>query len=174
MGLKNSSTEWGSLARFFHWAMALMFVVQYLAGEYDDAFGGSRFHVSFGLSLVGLILLRLIWRLANPVPTPIAGSKPWERTAARAVHYTWYMLMFALPLSGMVWRQASGKPLAFWGWFKLPVWIDKDKALAHNAHEVHEWLGTIALILLALHIAAALKHHYIDRDATLKRMLGCK
>ncbi len=172
MAIRNSTAEWGSVSRFFHWAMALMFVVQYLAGEYDDFFGGSRFHVSFGLSLVGLALLRLVWRLNNPVPEAIAGSKRWERAAARAMHYSWYVLMFSLPLSGMVWRQASGKPLGFWGWFKLPVWLDKDKALAHNAHEIHELLGTIALILLALHLLAALKHHYLDHDATLRRMLG--
>ena len=172
MTARNSTSDWGSVSRFFHWAMATMFVVQYLAGEFDDFFGGSRFHVSLGLSLLGLALLRLLWRLSNPVPRAISSGLPIERTLARLVHYAWYVLMFALPVSGMIWRQASGKSLSFWGWFQLPVVLDKDKPLAHQAHEIHELLGTIALVLLALHVFAALKHHYFDRDASLLRMLG--
>ena len=170
MSLRNSATAWGTGARSLHWLMAGLFCVEWMAGEFDDAFGGRGFHVSLGLLFLGLLVIRALWRLANPVPALPASSPAWERRAATWVHVGWYAVMAALPLTGLAYQQFKARTVSFFGWGELPQWLPTNNSLAEIAEELHEGLASFALILLALHVAAALKHHFISGDDVLTRM----
>lgn len=170
MGLRNSSTEWGSLARGFHWVMAALFVLQWLSGEYDDAFGGRGFHVSLGIVVVFILIARLAWRLMNPTPHLPPGTPALMHLASRLMNLAWYAILIALPVTGVVYLQAKNKTTSFFGLFDLPIFIAKNPQLAETMEEAHETLAVLALVLLAVHVAAALKHHYFDRNDVLSRM----
>jgi len=170
MGLRNTSTAWGWPARGFHWVMAALFGLQWLAGEYDEAFGGRGFHVSLGIVLALLLVLRLAWRLTNPVPNPPPGTSALVALASQLTHWAWYALLIALPVTGQMYVQAKNKVVSFFGLFDLPLLMAKNPQLAELAEEAHKTLAVLFLVLLGLHVAAALKHHLIDRDDVLRRM----
>lgn len=170
MSMRNTSTEWGSLARGLHWGMAGLFVLQWLAGEFDEAFGGRGFHVSLGIVLALLLLVRLAWRLVNPLPRAVPGTSAMAALIGYLVHWAWYALLIALPITGAAYVQAKNKVVSFFGLFDLPIFIAKNRQLADLAEEAHKTLAVLALVLFAVHVAAALKHHFIDRDDVLRRM----
>ena len=171
MSFRNRIDSWGLGARTLHWTMAVLFVLQWLAGEFDDLFGGRGFHISLGLTLAALTMLRIVWRLANPTPALPASSPAWERLAAKCTYAAWYVLMIALPITGVACVQAKGKIASWFGIFAVPEFITADKAFAHTLEECHETLAIAMLAVFALHTAAALKHHYIAKDRILLRML---
>lgn len=171
MSFRNRIDSWGLGARFLHWSMAALFVLQWVAGEFDDLFGGRGFHISLGLTLVAMTVLRIAWRVVNPTPALPASSAPWERLSAKAMNGAWYLLMIALPVTGVAYVQAKGKVASWFGLWTVPNFLDADKALAHDISEVHESLAIGMLVLLALHSLAAYKHHFIARDGILLRML---
>ena len=128
-------------------------------------------HASLGLVIVVMFGFRLYWRWQNPPPTPFDASH-WERGAARLAHIMLYAAMVLIPLTGWLAytehvRRSLGVRPASWFGFKIPLLPD----LGINWHMIHNWGGKLVLALIALHIAAALKHHFFDRDDTLKRML---
>ena len=170
MILTNSPQRWGLISRLQHWGMATLLILQWFAGEFDDAFGGSGFHVSMGIGLLLLLLLRLAWRLYAVVPEPPAQAPPWERWVARATVWAWYLLLLALPFTGLAYRHARDRDTSFFGLFNFPRLVAPDRAFAHQLEEVHEWLAWVAVALLALHLLAAFKHQLVDRDGLLKRM----
>jgi cytochrome b561 len=163
-------------AIILHWLMAVM-IIGNLAGGFLHDFvpteGGQRaavmgLHKSFGLTIIALTLLRLGWRVANPVPAFPHYFTAGERLLARAAHWGFYALMLALPLSGWVAADRNDRPLAFFG---LPVpKFGVEKAVGRAANEVHELLGWAMLALLALHIAGIIKHLVLDRDNLMPRM----
>jgi cytochrome b561 len=133
-----------------------------------------QLHKSFGITVLALTLARIGWRLTHSVP-PLPATMPvWEHWAARTSHFLFYVLTLAIPLSG--WAVASssstGVPTIWFGLFEvphLPVGTDED---AHETfEETHELLGNLMIVLLLIHVAAALKHHFWDRDNVFKRML---
>lgn len=166
------SPVWPASIRLLHWFMAAALLLQWFAGEFDDAFGGSGFHVSLGLTLFALLLLRLALRLLLPSPPPPATAPGWERLAARAMHWAWYALLLALPVTGLLYRDLRDRAVSWFGLFDLPGFMEANRELAHQMEELHEWLAWVAVALLVLHVLAALKHHFIDRDHVLKAMLG--
>lgn len=166
----NTANSWGRMARLLHWTLAALLILQWFAGEYDDAFGGRRFHVSLGLTLMVLVLLRLIWRATQPVPAAPSSSPGWERALARLTHYAWYVLLIALPLSGIIAVQGEGRTIVWFGLFDLPNVVPVDKGFAHDMEELHEALSTVFLVLLGVHVLAAIKHQFVDRDGLLRRM----
>lgn len=165
------ATGYGVVARTLHWLMAALLILQWFTGEYDDAFGGKALHFGLGLTLFALVLLRLGWRITHPAP-PLPSPRRWERALARAMHYAWYALMLALPASGILARQLEGRATGWFGVFEVPPMMAVDKGLAHTMEEAHEVMATIFLVLLALHVLAALKHHFVDRDDVLRGMIG--
>jgi cytochrome b561 len=174
MATSTSSAGYGQVARGLHWMMATLMILQWFAGEKSKAFGGMSFHFSLGLTLMLLVMIRLGWRVSHPPPTLPASSPRWEQLLARGMHLAWYALMIALPLSGILYRQFRGKATSWFGLIDLPAWLGPDKALARLAENTHKTLVTVFLVLLALHVLAALKHHFIDRDQVLHGMLGGK
>lgn len=145
------------------------------------AITGFQLHKSLGLTVLALSLLRLLWRLTHRPPPMPATMPAWERFAARGVHAAFYGLMIGLPLSGWLMVSAQwdgGKPLnvptLWFGVFEVPhlfglnAMADEVRAtFAHNAEETHEWLAKGTAALLLMHVAAALKHHFINRDSVL-------
>ena len=162
---------YGAVARALHWLMAALMILQWFSGEESKTFGGMSFHFSLGLTLMLLVLIRLGWRVTHPVPALPSSAPAWERTVARLMHLSWYLLMLALPLSGILYRQFRGKTTSWFGLADLPAWLSPDKYWAHQSEDIHKILGTVFLVLLTLHVVAALKHHFIDRDGVLRGML---
>jgi cytochrome b561 len=154
--------EYTRTARVLHWLMALLLALQWLSGEYEDAFGGLSWHLSLGLTVLALALLRLGWRVLHPAPAFAAAMPAWEALAARALQWAWYAVMLALPLSGLLARQLRGKSTDWFGLWSLPPLLPANKSWAHTLMEWHEALAIVFLILLGLHVAAALKHRLID------------
>ena len=113
---------------------------------------------------------RILWRFVHPAPSPIE-MPAWQRHAAMATHVALYVLMFAIPLSGWVYSSATGVSVVYLGLFPLPDLVGKDKALAGVLWAVHATLNFILLVLVLVHVGAALRHQYVDRDAILRRML---
>lgn len=178
MPLKSEPNRWGAGARSLHWLMALLIIGLGLVGLYMSDLANSpqkikiyALHKSIGLTVLALLLLRLAWRLADRRPADLPMPR-WQAFAARAVHVLLYLLMLVLPLSGWTYNSASGYPLQWFGLFNLPSLTGgADAALKGIAHTVHEYGFYLLALLLLAHVGAALKHHFVDRDETLVRML---
>ena len=160
-----------------HWLMALGLAANFALGLTMSDLPLSPQKLQFyswhkwaGITLLGLVTLRLIWRgFANP---PALLSAPlWQLRAARLSHILMYVLMFAIPLSGWLMSSAGGFTVSYLGVFPLPNLVSKNKALFDLLKETHEILNFTLLGLVIVHILAALKHQFMDRNATLSRML---
>lgn len=190
MGIRNTAGGWGWLARAFHWVMAVLIVGSLGVGFYmvevvgDDLiqrFELTQLHKSFGFVIFCLAVARVVWRLANPTPT-LAGLPAWQRAASHVSHFGLYALILAMPITG--WLMATSSPLndpdaypmqvknMVFGLFALPdPYPEGDKALSETFAAIHFWLAITLSALLAVHVAAALKHHLIDKDNVLRRMV---
>lgn len=177
MTLKNTQTEYGRLARFFHWFLALLLIGLLAMGLTMDEFenGPIKFqifmlHKSFGTLVFMLAVLRVLWRFSNRKPDHLPSHKPWEIKLAGVTHVLLYMFMFAIPLSGYLMNAAKAYPHPFFGLFNVPPVLGKDEAIAEFFEEVHELAAYGLMVILALHVIGALKHMIIDKDETMKRM----
>jgi cytochrome b561 len=175
---RSDATRWGSIAKTFHWVIALLLIGTLIGGltmvdmkMSPDKFKLYALHKSFGITVLALMLLRFAWRGVDPRPQDVAGMAPVVAFAAHTVHRLLYVAVIAMPISGWVYNSASNFPLQWFGLIQLPALVAPDPGIKHLAHEVHEALAWTILLLLALHVAGALKHHFIDRDDTLRRML---
>jgi cytochrome b561 len=128
-------------------------------------------HKWAGVTLFALIVFRLGWRLTHPAPALPDTMPPALRLAASAAHWVLYALMLAIPLSGWLMSSAKGFQTVWFGVLPLPDLLAKDAALGDTLKDVHEALNFTLLAMVGLHVAAALKHHFIDRDTVLTRML---
>jgi cytochrome b561 len=182
MAMRNDAAAWGWPARLLHWLIALLVIGVWVLGkvmvdvpdeELARKFQLYQLHKSIGVTVFALALLRLAWRLANPVPDMPAGMRAWERHAARVTHALFYLLLVAIPITGYLTAAASplGIPTVIFGVIPLPHAIGPDEATESLLGEVHEALGTLLAVLLILHVLAALKHHFVDRDPVLRRMV---
>lgn len=187
MALLNSPKTYGAVAKLLHWLIAIAIIGMLAAGKYmtdleigQDRFDLTQLHKSIGLTILGLTLLRILWRLVNRQPELPAHMSALERMAAKGTHVVFYALMLAIPLSG--WALASASkyniPTVYFGTVEVPhlpyistLPRDEKKDAEDIAEEAHELLANLMILLLALHIAAALKHHFWDRDDVLTRML---
>lgn len=160
--------RWSAPLRWLHWLMAILLIVQWASGEWDDWLG-EPMHFSLGLVVLMLAVVRLGLRLATKAPHGDAPPTLPDRIAA-GVHVLFYAVMVALPVSGLLWRQARGKEVWFFDLFRVPAFIDADKPFANTMHETHEVLATLFLVLLGLHVLGALKRQFIDRQDILARM----
>ena len=178
MRIANSPRTWGLVAVALHWTTVILIVWMFYLGwtMTDMELGPAMletyaFHKSLGITILGLTLARLFWRLANPTPRLPDAMPAWERRGAHASHLALYGLLLALPLVGWLYSSASAFPVSVFGLFTLPDLIGANEGSAKTLQTLH-WLGGLALLgLLALHVGAALKHHFRDRDAVLRRML---
>lgn len=178
MRYRNSAETWGAVARGFHWLIAVLILVQFVIGSVAEEMKLTPakldlfvWHKSVGITVLALALLRLVWRLANPPPAMPAGTPGWERKLAAIAHWALYGLIFAVPLSGWWVSDASRVPFKAFFFLPMPDFIATDRALQEAAAEVHEALTITLLFVVIVHIAAALRHHFLLHDDVLRRML---
>ncbi|KPK47077.1 MAG: hypothetical protein AMJ84_07195 [Acidithiobacillales bacterium SM23_46] len=176
--IRNTETSWGSIAKLMHWGIAALIIAQIVLGLVAVGWRLSPtklnlfiWHKSLGILLLALIAARLLWRFANPTPRLPADSPGWERRAAHASHALLYICMFGLPVSGWIINSAANVPLRVFWLFPLPAITAPNKALAETMKLVHLGLIITLCVALAIHVAAALRHHFIKRTDILTRML---
>ena len=178
--VRNTSQRWGAVAQSFHWLIVALVLSQYLLANIAEGLpagvgklGTLAHHKSVGLTILGLAVLRLAWRLANrDSPALPADLKPYERILARVSHDGLYLLLFALPLSGWMMSSAKNYPVSWFGIGpSLPDLVRPNERLFDLLHAVHDTLATALLVIAALHVLAALQHHFVRRDDVLRRML---
>jgi cytochrome b561 len=162
----------------FHWFMAVLIGAGFTLGAtMTDLHMSPRklklysYHKWIGITVLGLVLLRLLWRLTHAAP-PDEPMPRWQRIAAHITHWLLYGLMIATPIIGWLYSSASGYPVVYLKLWQLPDLVSKNKDLAKVLVQVHGLLAWTLFWVVLLHVAAALKHHFFDRDATLRRMLA--
>jgi cytochrome b561 len=179
--LSNTQECYGAVAVMLHWLMAIVLVVLILVGWYmvslpDVGFDTRKielilYHKELGMLALIFAALRLAWRVGNTLPRLVENLPDWQKVLARLVHLCFYALMFALPISGWVMSSAAGIPVSLFGWFDLPDLVSYNDRMFHALIEIHKWLGYALLVLILIHAGAALRHHWVFRDETLKKML---
>lgn len=175
-------SRYTAVAMALHWLLGLSIVAMFVLGVYmaDLPFSPWRmklynWHKWAGITFLALSVLRLVWRISHrppALPAAITRAMPaWQNLAHHATHHLLYVLFFVVPLLGWAYSSAAGFPIVWFGQIALPDFVPADKALAEMIKPLHE-LSAFALMGLAgLHIAAALKHQWFDRDGLLERML---
>jgi cytochrome b561 len=181
-----STQRYHRVAILLHWLMALIILVMIPFGFLLEELGKAGYgviayplHKSFGLTILALTGVRILWRILHHAPTLPLSTPRWQRIASRLVHVLLYVLMLGLPLSGWMMISTSAKTYVttYFGLFVVPnlplceVGSDQCKPLNGLFYESHETLAYIAIALILLHVAAALKHHTIDKDGVMTRML---
>ena len=169
-------TRYTAAAIALHWLLALAIVGAFSLGLYmaDLPLSPQRvklynWHKWAGVTILALSALRLLWRLTHR-PPPDAPMAAWQQRAAHLAHGGLYLLFFAVPLMGWAYSSAAGFPIVWFGVLPLPDLLPVDKALALAIKPVHGWLAWTLMVLVALHVAAALKHQFIERDGLIARM----
>ena len=178
MRVRKESARYGSVLIFMHWLMLLLIVAVYASIELRElsARGSDlremlkTWHYFLGLAVFALVWLRLIARFTVPVPAIVPPPARWQRMVANLTELTLYLFMMAMPLLGWLILSGENHAVSVFG-FQLPALIGENRALAKQLEEVHETIGNIGYFLIGVHAAAALAHHYLQRDNTLVRML---
>lgn len=174
--------RYGAPARGLHWVLAAAIVGTFVLGLYmhELPFSPQRlklysWHKWAGVTILVLSVLRLCWRLVQAppaLPASIVSRMPgWQQKAHHATHALFYVLFFAVPLSGWAYSSAAGFPVVWFGVLPLPDWVPVDKGLADTLKQVHKVLNFGLLGLVLLHVAAVVKHQFLDRDGLMDRML---
>ena len=170
------------MAIALHWLLALVIVGMFAVGVFMTDLPLSplrlklyNWHKWAGVSFLALSVLRLLWRVTHrppALPQAVTQAMPtWQIRVYHATHILMYLLFFAVPLIGWAYSSAAGFPIVWFGQIQLPDLLSPDKAVAEAIKPLHEFLAFTLMGLAALHIAAALKHQWIDRDGLLSRML---
>ena len=178
MCLRNTLQTYGIVSKSLHWLMALLIIVLLAVGlimtdmeNSPDKFKLIGLHKEFGIVVLVLALLRLGWKILDVSPLLPANFDKFAKFAAKAAHFSLYILMLAMPLTGWLMSSAAGFSVSMFGWFLLPNLIAPDEAFGHDMRDLHGILGNIFIALIALHVLAALLHHFYYRDNILRRML---
>jgi cytochrome b561 len=182
MQLANTQRHYGALAIALHWVMAVLITLLVLLGIYmvglpDTGFDNTKInlilvHKEIGMLVLALVGLRLAWRQINPLPALEATMPEWQQVAAAFVHLCLYALMVIQPLLGWLMSSASGIPVDFLTLFTLPDLVGHDESLFQQLRQAHDWIGYFMAAVICLHAAAALRHHFVQHDDTLRKMLG--
>lgn len=179
MSITNSKTHYGILSIVLHWVMASLIIGLFILGQYmvdldyyDPWYQAAPWwHKSLGMSVFVLLLIRLLWRWKNVRPEALPSYKSWEIKTAKIVHILFYIAILLACMSGYFISSAKGVSIVFFGWFDIPAIIKLNENQAAFMADIHELMTQILAILFFVHVTAALKHHFINKDATLVRML---
>ncbi len=177
-GWTNNRDGYGWLSLSLHWLMLALLAAAYATMEFKGAFAkGSPgreamafWHYSLGMTVFALVWLRLALRLAGSAPEVAPPLPTWQARTARIAQGLLYVLMVGLPVFGWLTLSAKGTPVPWFG-FELPALVDTNRALAKTFKDIHETAATVGYVVVGLHAAAALLHHYVMRDNTLRLML---
>lgn len=174
MTIKNTSEQYGSVAKFLHWAMGLLIITMLIIGYFMGDWGSAtiyNIHKLTGLSILVLAIFRVFWSIANRRPRLPSDVNRLEKFLARCVQVLLYLCMFVMPLSGWAMTTASGRyPHIGSNVFPMPG-IPTSQTLARTLFEIHSTAALLLIGLISLHVLGALKHHFIDKDTVLKKIL---
>ena len=176
-GVRNTSARFGWIAMILHWIFAVAFLGQFIIYLFmhnlepsDLKWWFYDFHKSMGLTLLAVVTFRLIWRLTNPQPTTVETDPAWKQMAAAISHRIFYAGMFLMPISGFIGSKAGGFKASWFGVFEAPDLFGKNDQI----NLIAEWTHTVTFyamaVLITLHIAAAMHHHFSLKDQILRRM----
>lgn len=178
MPLQNTRRQFGALTKFCHWALFFLIMAQYLLimnREYfaqNDAekMNNILLHKSFGVTILILGIIMVLWRHVGQRPPTLPGTKPWEKKLAIAVHSLLYITVLIMPISGILMSQFHGYSVKFFA-YALPTIVNADENRSEIFSQVHEITAWVLLGLVVMHITAAIFHHIVRKDIVLKRML---
>ena len=177
MPARNTPGRYGSVAQTLHWLVVALLVIQFTLGKIaenlplgPDKLGTLARHKSVGITILTLAVLRLAWRSFNP-PPPLPPMPRWQALAAHVSHTALYALLFAMPLTGWMMSSASNYPVSWFGLIQLPDLVAPDADLKQMLRDTHGLLSNVLATLVGVHLLAALKHQFHDRDGLMFRML---
>ena len=178
--LKNTRTRYGAVSVALHWIVAVAVFGTFALGfwmveltYYDDWYKTAPYvHKSVGILLFVVVSARALWRVVNVTPAAPAHHGRWERVAARWSHRLMYALLFAVMIAGYLISTADGRDVEVFGWFAAPGFGSLFENQEDLAGDVHRWLAYALIGVACVHALAAFKHHVVDRDDTLLRMIG--
>ena len=182
MKFKNTQTSFGLITIMIHWIMALIIVGLFILGkymldlDYYDAYYQTApwWHKSFGLLVFILLLFRILWKLRNPKVQPLQSYKPYEIKLAQLIQLSMYLILLICCISGMIISTTKEAVLSFFGLFDVPTLYTVGKEQVIFIEQVHEYSTLTLIVLASLHMLAAFKHHFLDKDGTLTRILTTK
>ena len=182
MRWKNSQISWGWVSIVIHWLSAATVIGLFTLGwwmvdltYYDDWYRTAPWvHKSIGIILLALTVFRLLWRLNNVTPEHLATHTSAEKKAASFAHGFIYVLLFLIMLSGYLISTADGRAIEVFNWFSVPATLQGIDNQEDIAGEIHLILAVSLMVLIGIHALGAMKHHFVDKDVTLKRMLGMR
>ena len=177
MNQLSTAVRYNGVSKTLHWVIALLAFSQLAMGKFfeveaDESDSLFDWHTALGLLVLALMVVRLVWRLTHTVPALPQNTPGWQQVAAKATHIAFYVLLIALPITGWLLTSVDGDTVSFFGWFPVPsLPISGSDETGDLIGEIHELLGNVLLVLAGIHVVAGLKHHYIDRDDVLRRMM---
>ncbi|HHQ6565647.1 cytochrome b [Serratia fonticola] len=177
---KNTADRFGHVSVLIHWLVALTVYGMFALGLWMVTLGyydvwyhqAPEIHKSIGTLLFIVMVVRVVWRFISPPPKPLVSYSRLTRISAVLAHIALYTVLFAILISGYLISTADGQAISVFGWFDVPASVTGLPQQADTAGTIHLYLAWAVVVLSVLHALAALKHHFIDRDVTLKRMLG--
>jgi len=178
MPIKNTPDRYGIVARYLHWLIVIGITIMLIIGFFHDYIGDKalrstfmRFHMSLGILILVLMVLRLLWALTSHKPQPLPNIPRWQQIASKAAHGLLYAVLILMPISGWVMVNAHGGSPVFFGLFKLPAIVPANKAFASFMSDVHSFLAWTIIVLVAIHLIAIIKHLVVDKHNLFKRMI---
>lgn len=176
---RNTSESWGVVTVLIHWLVAITISGLFGLGLWMTSLDyyhpwyrlGPDIHRSVGILLFIVIMLRLVWRHVETIPAPHPNHRPWEIRSAHIAHLLLYLLPIIIAISGYLISSADGRAVSVFGWFEIPALftgLDQQEEIMGDIHRILAW---VLIATAAIHAAGALKHHFIDKDTTLTRML---
>ncbi|KTD61868.1 cytochrome b [Legionella spiritensis] len=172
MQIQNNEDHYGVISIFLHWLMAVLMIAVVILGlvmtRIPMRFTLYEWHKDIGISILIWVCIRFIWRLINISPS-LATLPFWEQLVSKCVVYFCYAFMFIIPMTGWLLLSVSDLPVTFLG-FNLPELLEPNDTLESLFLSIHKWLSYILIFLMIIHIAAALKHFFIDKDKVLQRI----
>ena len=180
MNIRNTDSRWGLVSVILHWLVAVVVLGLFSLGfymveldYYDSMYKTAPYiHKSIGILLFITIIFRLVWRGLNITPHALENHNAWEVSVAHWAHRTLYGLLIVLMVSGYLISTADGRSISVFAWFDVPSIVSGIDNLEDLAGEVHEFVAYALISIVILHALGALKHHLLDKDRTLLRMLG--
>ncbi len=175
---RGSDSRYGPVSRSLHWVVALLTIALVPLGwymirlDYYDPWSHDALEIHKGLGMVVLLLASIMisWQIARRGTRTPVSRKPWEALAAKFAHYLLYAMMLVVPATGYIVSTSAGAGVSVFGLFEVPAVLPKSVPLRDAAIAMHYYFAYVGVALIALHVAGAFKHHFIDRDDTLRRM----
>lgn len=174
---QTSRSTYSTGAIILHWTIAILIFANFYIAFFHEGWSKETAgywmgqHKAFGVTVIFLTVIRILWRLTHKPPPALQTHAKWEMTLAKIVQVLLYVMMIAVPLSGWLMSSYAGYPVNMFGLFEITLPVAESKAAAGEFHERHEVVAFMMLGLIVLHVAGALKHQFIDKDTTIHRML---